>query len=75
MPELLQVLVEAELREFVLQVYPEIHILHGMYDDIYELHTRDHKLDVEIVVLREVRHQGRESSSLRADFFEVVESR
>lgn len=73
--ELLEVLVEAELGELVLQVHPEVHVVDRVHDDIDELHARDHKLDVEVVVLGEVLHEGRKSSPLRADLLEVVERR
>lgn len=75
MPKFLEILVQSEFREFVLQVYPEVHILDRMYNDIDELHTGDHEFYVEAVVLSEIRHERRESSPLAANLLEIIERR
>lgn len=74
-PELLEILVQSELGELVLQMYPEVHILDRVHDYIDKLHTGDHEFYVKTVVLGEICHKCRESSPLGANFFEVIERR
>jgi len=75
MPKLLEILVQSELGELVLQMYPEVHIFDRMHDYIDELHTGDHEFYVKTVVLREICHKCRKSSPFGANFFKVVECR
>lgn len=73
MPELFEILVQTELGEFVLQVYPEIHVLDRMNNNVHELHTGDHELYMKTIILGEVCHERCESSPFRANLLEVVE--
>jgi len=75
MPKLLEILIQSELRELILQMYPEVHIFDRMHDYIDELHTGDHEFYVKTIVLREIRHKCRKSSPLGANFFKVVKCR
>lgn len=54
-------------------MYPEVHVLDRMHDNIDKLHTSDHKFYMKTIVLGEIRHERRESSPLGTDFFKVVE--
>lgn len=73
MPQFLKILVQTKFGKFILQMYPEIHILYRVNNDIYELHTGNHEFYVKTIILGEVCHKRSESSSLRANFLEVVE--
>lgn len=75
MPKFLEVIVQAELGKLVLQMYPEVHVLDRMNDDVDELHTGDHKFYMEAVVLGEIRHKCRKSSPFGANFLEIIERR
>lgn len=73
MPQFLKILIQTKFGKFILQMYPEIHILYRVNNDIYELHTGNHEFYVKTIILGEVCHKRSESSSLRANFLEVVE--
>ena len=72
----LEVVVEAELGELVLQVHAKVHVLRGVHDDVDELHTGDHEVDVEVElvgVLAEEVHERLERIRLLVHVLEVVE--
>ena len=50
----MKIIIEADFGEFVLQMDSEVHVFHRVDDDVDELHTCHHKVDVEHVVVLEV---------------------
>jgi len=73
MSEFLEVFIQSKFCKLVLQMYPEVHVFDRMYNNIDKLHAGDHKFYMKAVVLGEIRHERRESSPLRADFFKIIE--
>ena len=68
-----QVLFQAQGCEFPLKGHPEVHVVHGVDDDVDELHAGDHEFDLETFRVHEVVHHGLESPGLQGDILEVVE--
>lgn len=69
----LEIFIQSKFRKLVLQMYPEVHVLDRVHDNIDKLHTGDHKFYMKTIILSEIRHERRESSPLGTDFLKVVE--
>ena len=55
--QFLEVVIQAQLRELVLQVDPKVHVLDRVDDDVDELHAGHHELNLELLGVGEERDQ------------------
>ncbi len=55
--------------------HPEVHVLHGVHDNVDELHARNHELNLEGLRMRKVSHERLEAPGLAHLALEVVEGR
>ena len=71
--QFLEVVIQAQLRELVLQVDPKVHVLDRVDDDVDELHAGHHELDVEHIKVHKVLHERLEAVLVAANVLEAVE--